>query len=249
MFCATVDILTRMARPRLDAPSPEAVRSPRPVLRPVSRDSIQDRIYAELCDALICGRLQGGQTLQIRDLADAFQTSVMPVREALRRLVAEGALESATQRPVRVPPLSVQRLDDIYEARLLVEGHAAERAAAHADDALLAGLADADAAFSAAIQTHDVDAELQANQRFHFTLYEAARSPTLMTMIRSLWLQSGPYVRVAVEHHQPEQGRPRTQHHHGLMQALAQRDAAATRRELEADLAWAWRLMRETVSA
>jgi DNA-binding GntR family transcriptional regulator len=249
MFCATVDILNAMARPRFDAPSPESVRSPRPVLRPVSRDSIQDRIYAELCDALICGRLQGGQTMQIRDLADAFQTSVMPVREALRRLVAEGALESATQRPVRVPPLSVQRLDDIYEARLLVEGHAAERAAAHASDALLAALADADAAFSAAIQANDVDAELQANQRFHFTIYEAAQSPTLMTMIRSLWLQSGPYVRVAVERHQPEKGRPRTQHHHGLMKALKRHDAAATRRELEADLTWAWSLMKENVSA
>ena len=90
-----------MARPRRLAPSPESLRSPTPVSRPVSRDSVQDQIYAELSDALICGRLQGGQTLQIRDLADAFHTSVMPVREALRRLVAEGALESATQQPVR----------------------------------------------------------------------------------------------------------------------------------------------------
>ncbi len=236
-----------MARPRRDAPSPESLRSPLPVLHPVSRDSVQDRIYAELSDALICGRLQGGQTLQIRDLADAFQTSVMPVREALRRLVAEGALESATQRPVRVPHLSVQRLDDIHQARLLVEGHAAERAAERADDHLLAALEVADAEFSHALQTGNVEAELQANRRFHFTLYEAAQSPTLLSMIRSLWLQSGPYVRVAVAHHRPEQGAPRTLHHHGLMQAVAQRDAKAARRELEADLDWAWRLMQGKV--
>ena len=236
-----------MARPRRDAPSPESLRSPLPVLRPVSRDSVQDRIYAELSDALICGRLQGGQTLQIRDLAEAFHTSVMPVREALRRLVAEGALESATQRPVRVPHLSVQRLDDIHQARLLVEGHAAEMAAVRADDHLLAALEVADAEFSRALQTGDVEAELQANRRFHFTLYEAAQSPTLLSMIRSLWLQSGPYVRVAVAHHKPEQGAPRTLHHHGLMQALAQRDAKAARRDLEADLDWAWRLMQDKV--
>jgi DNA-binding GntR family transcriptional regulator len=68
-------------------------------------------------------------------------------------------------------------------------------------------------------------------------------------MIRSLWLQSGPYVRVAVAHHQPEQGAPRTLHHHGLMQALAQRDAKAARRELEADLDWAWRLMQGKVGS
>jgi DNA-binding GntR family transcriptional regulator len=208
---------------------------------------VQDQIYAELSDALICGRLQGGQTLQIRDLADAFQTSVMPVREALRRLVAEGALESATQRPVRVPHLSVERLDDIHRARLLVEGHAAEKAALLADDQLLSVLSKADAEFSKALETGDVDAELQANQRFHFALYEAAQSPTLLSMIRSLWLQSGPYVRIAVAHHSTEQGAPRTLHHHGLMQALAKRDAQTARGELEADLDWAWRLMKEKV--
>jgi DNA-binding GntR family transcriptional regulator len=208
---------------------------------------VQDQIYAELSDALICGRLQGGQTLQIRDLADAFQTSVMPVREALRRLVAEGALESATQRPVRVPHLSVERLDDIHRARLLVEGHAAEKAALLADDQLLSVLSKADAEFSKALATGDVDSELQANQRFHFALYEAAQSPTLLSMIRSLWLQSGPYVRIAVAHHSTEQGAPRTLHHHGLMQALAKRDAQTARGELEADLDWAWRLMKEKV--
>lgn len=238
-----------MARPRRQPPSKNSLVGSRLALRPVSRDSVQDRIYAELSDALICGRLQGGQTLQIRDLAETFHTSVMPVREALRRLVAEGALESSTQRPVRVPPMSLQRLDDIHRARLLVEGHVAERAAALADDALLAALSRADAAFSHAVETGDVDAELQANQRFHFTLYEAARSPTLLSVIRSLWLQCGPYVRVAVEQHRPEAGGPRTLHHHGLMQALARRDAQATRQALEADLAWAWRLMQEQMIA
>jgi len=236
-----------MARPRRLAPSPESLRSPTPVSRPVSRDSVQDQIYAELSDSLICGRLQGGQTIQIRDLADAFHTSVMPVREALRRLVAEGALESATQQPVRVPHLSVKRLDDIHRARLLVEGHAAERAVLLADDHLLTVLSKADAEFSNALAAGDVDAELQANQRFHFALYEAAQSPTLLSMIRSLWLQSGPYVRIAVTHHSNEQGAPRTLHHHGLMQALAKRDAQAARRELEADLDWAWRLMKGKV--
>jgi DNA-binding GntR family transcriptional regulator len=146
-----------------------------------------------------------------------------------------------------VPHLSVQRLDDIHQARLLVEGHAAELAALRSDEHLLLALSQADAEFSLAVQMGDVEAELQANRRFHFTLYEAAQSPTLLSMIRSLWLQSGPYVRVAVAHHRPEQGAPRTLHHHGLMQAMADRDAQAARRELEADLDWAWRLMQDKV--
>ena len=64
----------------------------------------------------------------------------------------------------------------------------------------------------------------------------------------SLWLQSGPFGRLAVERHQPHQGKPRTQHHHEIMKALARGDATATRRELEADLSWAWRLLKETVT-
>lgn len=237
-----------MPRPKSSPPGESIFHPSNPAGAAVCRDSAQDRVHASISDALICGRLQGGQTLQIRDLAETFQTSVMPVREALRRLVAEGALEASTQRPVRVPALSLQRLDDIHRARLLVEGHAAEQAAARADAALLAALARADRAFTQAVQTGDVDAELQANQRFHFTLYEAAQSPTLMAMIRSLWLQSGPYVRVAVEHHRPDAEAPRTFHHHALMEALQRRDAAATRRALEADLDWAWRLMQQQVA-
>lgn len=241
-----------MARPRSVPPPAHAVRAVPPALRPVSRDSIQDRIYAELSDALMCGRLQGGQTLQIRDLAETFQTSVMPVREALRRLVAEGALESSTQRPVRVPPLSVERLEDIYQARLMVEGRAAERAAQRADGRLLAALEHADEAYAEAVKTVDVDAELQANQKFHHVLYEAAQSPTLLTMIRSLWLQSGPYLRLAVEQHHAGAGtraQPRTHFHHDLIAAVRAQNPSAARQALENDLRWAWQLLRDKSAA
>ena len=214
-----------------------------PELQPVSRETVQDRIYAELGEALISGRLQGGQTLQIRDLAARFRTSVMPVREALRRLVAEGALESSPQRPVRVPPMTRERLEDIFQARLLVEGRAAELAAVNADASLLGRLEDADAAFARAVSAGDVDAELQANRRFHFTLYEASRSPTLLAIIRSLWLQSGPYLRVAVERHRPEDGGPRALYHHDVLDALRRGDAPATRGALQADLRWVLALL------
>lgn len=217
----------------------------RPALLPVSRDTVQDRIYAELSDALICGRLQGGQTLQIRDLADTFQTSVMPVREALRRLVAEGSLEASPQRPVRVPPMTRERLEDIFAARLLVEGRAAELAAVRGEPALLARLQAADAAFGRAVASRDVDAELQANREFHFTLYSAAGSPTLMGIIRSLWLQSGPYLRVAVERHRPEAAAPRATYHHDVLDALARRDAAGTREAVQADLSWVLALLED----
>ena len=227
------------------APAPALAPPPasRPALMPVAQDTVQDRVYAELSDALICGRLRGGQSLQIRDLAATFQTSVMPVREALRRLLAEGSLEATASRRVRVPPITRERLEDIFAARLLVEGRAAELAAERATDDLDARLHAADLAFGRAVAANDVDAELQANRQFHFTLYEAAGSATLMAIIRSLWLQSGPYLRVAVEQHQTQPAAPRDTHHHEVMQAVAQRDPAATRVALQADLRWVLALM------
>ncbi len=219
----------------------------RRAVAPVSRDTVQDRVYAELGDALICGRLQPGQPLTIRDLAAAFDTSVMPVREALRRLIAEKALEGQAQRSVRVPAMTPERLADLRRTRLLVEGHAAELAAAHVTPALLAALTAADAAYIAAAEAGDADAELLCNQRFHFTLYEACGSPSLLAIIRSLWLQSGPYIRTAVERHsdrhKPSQRSTRGSFHTRIVSALRKGDVAAVRRALEADLSWAFDLL------
>ncbi|WP_341897048.1 GntR family transcriptional regulator [Ferrovibrio terrae] len=221
----------------------------RRAVAPVARDTVQDRVYAELGDALICGRLQPGQQLTIRDLAAAFDTSVMPVREALRRLIAEKALDGQAQRSVRVPPMTAERLLDLRRTRLLVEGHAAELAAAHVTPALLAQLAAADAAYIAAAEAGDADQELLCNQRFHFTLYEACASPSLLAIIRSLWLQSGPYIRTAVERHSDQtrasQRGTRGSFHSRIVAALRKRDIAAVRRALEADLSWAFDLLEK----
>jgi len=221
----------------------------RRAVAPVIRDTVQDRVYAELGDALICGRLQPGQILTIRDLAEAFDTSVMPVREALRRLIAEKALEGLPQRSVRVPPMTPERLTDLRHTRLLIEGHAAELAAAHVDAPLLARLAAAEADYTAAAAAGDADRELLCNQQFHFALYEACGSPSLMAIIRSLWLQSGPYLRTAVEQHskrhKASQRSMRGNFHNQIVAALRKRDFAAVRRALEADLSWAFDLLAQ----
>jgi DNA-binding GntR family transcriptional regulator len=241
-----------LAPPRPKRGQPDRVLSDRAsavrrAVAPVARDTVQDRVYAELGDALVCGRLQPGQPLTIRDLAAAFDTSVMPVREALRRLIAEKALEGQAQRSVRVPPMTPERLADLRRTRLLVEGHAAELAAAQVTPALLAALTAADAAYITAAETGDADAELLCNQRFHFILYEACDSPSLLAIIRSLWLQSGPYIRTAVERHsdrhKPSQRGTRGGFHTKIVSALRKGDVAAVRRALEADLSWAFDLL------
>ena len=71
--------------------------------RPSPRETLHDRVYAELRRSLIHGVFDAGQMLRIQDLAEKLQTSTMPVREALARLVSEQALEALPNRSVRVP--------------------------------------------------------------------------------------------------------------------------------------------------
>ena len=93
-------------------------------LAPVGRETVQDRVYTELRRALIGGLFEPSQVLTIRGLADALVTSTMPVREALGRLITEKALEALPNRSVRVPPITLERMDDLLRARILIEGEA-----------------------------------------------------------------------------------------------------------------------------
>ena len=96
--------------------------SRRGALSPVGRETLHDRVYAELRRSLIHGMFDAGDMLRIQDLAATLQTSTMPVREALGRLVSEQALEALPSRSVRVPIITRERLDDLARARCLIEG-------------------------------------------------------------------------------------------------------------------------------
>src|SRR5580698_6543337 len=97
----------------------------------IARETVQERVYCALRDQLMRGAFEPGQKLKIAELAGAFGTSAMPVREALSRLVAERAVESLPNRSVRVPDLTKAALQDLREARFAIEGLAVERAATH----------------------------------------------------------------------------------------------------------------------
>ncbi|MDR3473297.1 MAG: GntR family transcriptional regulator, partial [Devosia sp.] len=87
-----------------------------------SRTTIQEAVYQQLRQALMAGNFDPAQTLTSASLAEAFGTSNMPIREALRRLAAENALEVSANGSARVPQVSVARLDDLARARIAVEG-------------------------------------------------------------------------------------------------------------------------------
>ena len=208
-------------------------------LAPVGRDTVQDRVYTELRRALIGGLFAPGQVLTIRQLADALMTSTMPVREALGRLITEQALEMMPNRSIRVPPVTMDRIEDLLRARILIEGEAMALAAGRITpkqlDTIRAIMAEWEE-MRLGGNPATVDNEAALNQAFHFEIYRACGSTILLPMIESLWLQSGPFTRAAIFAFSEAGAHDAARFHHDIVKALQTSDAAAARAALVADI-------------
>lgn len=162
---------------------------------PVAADpTLGDQAYERLSALLISGQIAPGDRLSMRSLAARLGVSMMPVREAVTRLAAMGALDVSRKRAATVPNMSVARFRDIAKVRIEVEGLAAAEAARHRQPRDLARIERAEAAFRALRDRPpgDVSSAVQLNQEYHFAVYAAARSPTLIEVITPLWLKIGP---------------------------------------------------------
>jgi DNA-binding GntR family transcriptional regulator len=199
-------------------------------------DNLQDQLYHPLRDALLAGRFHPGERLKIRDLAAAWGTSPMPVRAALQRLVAEGALESEPQRSVRVPAMTRERFQQLFQVRLSLEGLAVELAAARIGAAEIELLRGCIARMETALEQRNVPAYLDDNSLFHLTLYRACANPILLRMIESLWLQVGPFFnRLFTE---ADLSLRLNDFHEQAFKALEAGDGKAARAAMEQDLSF-----------
>lgn len=190
--------------------------------------------YGRLRDMVLFGRLQPGQPVTIQGLIQDLDAGMTPVREAIRRLIAEGALTLQGNRRVAVPQMTVRALDQIAFARLTVEPHLARLAGVHPAPQLIQRLEALDASVDRAIRAGDVQGYLAGNHRFHFALYEASDAPVLTDIARSLWLRFGPSLRVVCA--RAGTGDLTDQHSEALA-ALRAGDAEALGRAMTRDIA------------
>lgn len=153
-------------------------------------------IYERLRDAILFGELVPGQAVTIKGLTQQIGAGMTPVREAIRRLLSEGALQGLGNRRVVVPSLDACQLADLRFARLAIEPELARRAVLSNDTSLLDDLRAIDMLLDGAIASGSVTDYLQQNYRFHFRIYHAAGAPILHDLAASLWLRSGPSSRV-----------------------------------------------------
>jgi DNA-binding GntR family transcriptional regulator len=152
--------------------------------------------YARLRDMILFGELQPGQPVTIQGLIQDLGAGMTPVREAIRRLAAEGALTLQGNRRVVVPRLSAGDLDQLAFVRKSIEPRLAELAMPRLTAAVIRKLEQIDVRLDAAMRAGDLHGYLESNHAFHFTIYEAAESGVLLDIARSLWLRFGPSLRV-----------------------------------------------------
>ncbi len=193
-----------------------------------------DDLLARLRARLFDGSFAPGETVSIRRIAQAEEVSVIPARDALRGLVAEGALEFRDARTIVVPVLDDATLDELRYGRLSLEAELAERAFAQLADAH-AELAALDDDVSAAILARDLAAYMQTNRAFHFRIYRAARAPVLQKLAESMWLRIGPSLRIVCDAYAGLL--PASDYHQLAIAALRAGDRFAFRKAIEADIA------------
>jgi DNA-binding GntR family transcriptional regulator len=161
-----------------------------------SEPALHASIYDELRRRMITGKIMPGIGLSTRGLALEMGVSQMPVRDALSRLAAEGAVQIRSKRKIEVPAMTADRFQDLLACRLLLEPEAAVQALPQIGAGLLKRLREIDATLDAAMESGDVIAYMECNFEFHFTIYRANKRPTLNRLIEPLWLQFGPFMRV-----------------------------------------------------
>lgn len=169
-----------------------------PDFSPVSHSTVHEKVYDRIRDALVAGKMLPGQRIVIRELASALGTSMMPVREALRRLEAENALVATSGGTLTVPILSPIDYEELCLIRVALESKAAAEAATRITPRELDKLERVLVALEDASDHRDLETALRLNREFHHLVYVAARRALLLRMIESLWLRVGPQLSYVV---------------------------------------------------
>ena len=143
----------------------------------------------------MCGEIKPGQSLTLRGIGKSYGVSMTPSREAVRRLVAEGALAMTASGRVLTPELSNERIEELAAMRALIEVELSSRALPRAHLALIDRLQAINARIAQAIDEHDAVSYIKTNLEFHRTLYLRAQAPAMLATAETVWLQLGPTMR------------------------------------------------------
>jgi DNA-binding GntR family transcriptional regulator len=183
------------------------------------------RAYAAIIRGMSEGHYPPGARLREESLAAELQMSRTPVREALRRLAAEGLVEITRNRGARIASWTPNEVEEVFELRVLLEGYAARLAALNADDDDVERLREIEARFEAAVaksgqRAHRQTADL--NNQFHGVLAQATKNRQLIRTLSGVaW---APLLSLTFVQYRSQEHERSISHHRELIEAIARRD-------------------------
>lgn len=204
-----------------------------PALARDAAETTQESAYLRLRNAIMVGAIPPGTALTMRGLAARLDLSPTPIREAIRRLSSERAVEILGNRRILVPTMQSGRFEELIQLRITLETHAARRALPYISDIIIARLKDIDDAMDTSITGDNFDQLTLLNHDFHRALYAANPFQTVTPLLESIWLQLGPFQRQVVE---GVQNYYVVDRHKEVLQALRDRDDLSLSIAIEADI-------------
>ncbi|WCT75188.1 GntR family transcriptional regulator [Sphingomonas naphthae] len=205
----------------------------------------EEQVADYLREGIIAGRFPRGTRLKQQEIATLLQTSITPVREALKLLVAEGYVTGDSYRGATVAPFDISASSETLNLRILLETQLVRGSVERATGKDIEELRVLAAEFEHAFDAGDNETARAANYRFHHRMYEIARMPQTLHFVQILWARypfdlinrlKGRVSRAAEEHEE-------------LLRAFIASDVAAvmlaTRQHIEAG----WMELRASVQA
>lgn len=206
-------------------------------IAPIGRESVEDRVAHALRELIGNGQLPQGTPLVQRELAQRLGVSQTPVRLALTELQRAGLVQVGETGRATVTRLTREDLEEIYAARLGLEGLAARLGAAAVEAAELDRMRDLLAELRVRARDRDVDGYLRVRWDFHAACYEAARRPRLLAEVERLYWRSERYNRRVLSSR--ERYRRSVEHYQRFFDACAERDGVLAERIIHESTRWA----------
>lgn len=180
-------------------------------------------IYVALRERILCNDIAPGTRLVMRDVANEYDASDIPVREALRMLERDGLVETTPYRGARVTTLTAKEVEETYFIRSHLESIATGLAAERITEAELAQLDVLMQRMQAAVDAHDGPRFSEINQEFHRTIVASCGNDMLREMTMDIWQRHSGFQRVF--RMVPDRPARSQREHEGIMAALRAHDA------------------------
>jgi DNA-binding GntR family transcriptional regulator len=212
-------------------------------LEPIARESVEGRVAQALRELIVSGRLPEGTPLVQRDLAQRLGVSQTPIRLGLTELQRAGLVEVGETGRATVSRLTREDFEEIYAARLGLEGLAARVGAAAVGPAELARMRTLLTELERLAGEQDVDGYLRVRWEFHAACYEAAGRPRLLAEVERLFWRSERYNRIVLSNR--ERFRRSVAHYRRFYEACKAGDPRAAEKVIHDSTQWAVDMIAE----